>query len=244
MCCNAFCLTDCLPCSGDTGSCCVPPYCSENVDTAACNPELCSTCITGTLCAPTETPTPGSGTDIATNTPTSCEPFDTSCLPYAGVDASGNDIYQQSCGALVYADGTPATQADIAYNCGACHGTPCSPGTCGASDRPPCASRSHKCAGAGGGSGAGSAGSAGGGKSGGGAGGQCANKLSQLMNKFGSTLTSLFAGGKKSTVKNALPGQPVPKPGTAISSNTFLIIILVAGALLIVLAFGHKPTGD
>lgn len=238
--CFSPCLTSCYGggCGTSGGGC---GFCSECVATAACNPTLCSTCLTGANCASLETPTPGTGTDICTPSPAGgCAPIDVSaCLPFAGTDANGNDIYQQPDGSLVYTDGTPATRADIAYNCGACAGTPCSPTTAG--NATPFLNAGGKCSGPkGGGSGAGSSG--GGGSKG--SGGQCASKLSQMMNRFGSALTSLLSGGTKVPQKNVLPGQTVVKPATALSSNTFLLVLIVAGILLLFLAFGHKPVGD
>lgn len=220
------------------------PACSEYVDTAACNPVLCSNCITGALCGvvctPVCTPTPGSGPDICTNTSTSCCIAPVSCLPYAGTDANGNDIYQNPDGSLRYADGSPATRADIAYNCGACRGTPCSPHTCGTTCQPPHASASSGPLG--GGSGAGSAKSAGGQPRGGQA--TCSSKLSQAMNRFGSTVAGLFSGGKRTAAKNILPGQKSPQSATGISPNAFLLAVIIGGALLLFLAFGHKPVPD
>ena len=225
-------------------------YCSECVGTAACNPTLCSSCISGAIfCVPVETPTPGSGTDIATNTYTSCTPIDVSaCLPFAGTDANGNDIYQNPDGSLTYSDGSPATRADIACNCGACKCTPCSPGTCGASDTPPHASAASGPIG--GGSGAGTAKpSAGGAKTGIPIGtanaGTCAiSKLSSSMNKLGTSITSLLTGGTRTVAGAVLPGQTVQKTNTVLTPNSYLLVVLIVGALLLVLAFGHKPTPD
>lgn len=239
MCCSA---SFAAFCGG--GLCESVPYCSECVGTAACNPTLCSSCITGSLCGivctPVCTPTPGSGTDICTNTATSCCIAPVCCLPFAGTDANGNDIYQNPDGSLRYSDGSPATRADIAYNCGACRGTPCSPHTCGTTCQPPHASQSSGPQG--GGSGGGSAKSAGGQPRGGQP--TCASKLSQAMNKFGSTLASLFSGGKRTAAKNILPGQKTTTPSTGISSNSYLLVIIIVGALLLFLAFGHKPVAD
>ena len=240
MCCCAG-LTSCA--GGGCG------YCSECVGTATCNTELCTSCITGAICcdaqSPVCTPTPGSGTDICSNTSTSCCVVDVSkCLPFAGTDANGNDIYQNADGSLVYSDGSPATRADIAYNCGACKGTPCSPHTCGASDPPPHATASSGKAG--GSSGSGSAHPSG---------GKVAlpptrvnctsqNKLTSAMNKLGSTITSFLSGGNKTAAKNVIPGQTATKTNTALTPNSYLLVILIVGGLLLFLAFGHKPTQD
>lgn len=235
--------------------CCFGCCCSECVGCASTNTQLCSSCMTGSLtpyCSYKSfvcTPTPGSGTDICTNTSTSCEPIDVSaCLPYVGQDESGNEIYQNSDGSLTYSDGSPATRADIAYNCGACRGTPCSPMTCGTTDQPPRATRgssSCKSSGSplGGGSGGGSAKSSGGQA-------RCtpancqASKLTQAMSKLGSTITSLLSGGTAVAQKSIVAGQAVPKKNVAVSPNTYLLIIIVVGALLLWLAFGHKPVAD
>lgn len=226
-------------------------YCSECVGSATCNTTLCTSCITGAVCcccSPVCTPTPGSGPDICTNTSTSCCVVDVSaCLPYAGTDANGNDIYQNADGSLTYTDGSPASRADIAYNCGACRGTPCSPHTCGTTDTPPHGSASSGPIG--GGSGSGSAKpSAGGSKTGTpsgskNAGSQCISKLSSSINKLGTAITGLFTG-KKTSAKNVLPGQAIAKSSMAMSPNSYLLVILVVGGLLLFLAFGHKPTPD
>jgi hypothetical protein len=233
-CCSG--LTSC--CGGNCG------YCSECVGVAACQNELCSSCITGSvICTPVCTPTPGSGTDICSNTSTSCCITDVTCLPYAGQDANGNDIYQNPDGSLRYTDGSPATRADIAYNCGACIGTPCSPQTCGTTDQPPKA-----------GTGTGGAGPQGGGSGGGSAKsaqGQprttvnCqASKLSQAMNKFGSTLATLFSGGTRVPVKSVVPGAAVQQITPGISSNSYLLVVLVVGGLLLWLAFSHTRPAE
>lgn len=238
MCCS-FNISSCF--GGDCG------FCSECVGTAACNPILCSSCITGSLCAVVETPvctpTTGTGTDICTNSSTSCCIAPICCLPYAGMDSSGNDIYQNPDGSLRYADGSPATRADIAYNCGACRSTPCSPHTCGTTDQPPCANSRGRSSGApsGGGSGGGTAK-----PSGGASNPRCTqlSKLSQAMNRFGASITSLLAGGRRTASKNVLPGQKVPAGSTAISPNSYLLVVVIVGVLLLVLAFGHKPVPD
>lgn len=242
MCCCAG-LTCCF--GGNCG------YCSECVGTATCNTELCSSCISGdpfgccnsVIC----TPTPGSGTCICSNTSTSCTPVDVSaCLPYAGMDANCNEIYQNPDGSLTYSDGSPATRGDIAYNCGACRGTPCSPHTCGATDPPPHSSSSSGPMG--GGSGGGSAKpSAGGNKVAqpAGTGSQCISKLTKAMNNFGASITHLLTGGITTKTGNVLPGQRIQKSGaTAITPNSYLLIILIVGGLLLFLAFGHKPVAD
>jgi hypothetical protein len=240
MCCCAG-LTSC--CGGSCG------YCSECVGTAACNTELCSSCISGAVaCIPVCTPTSGSGTCICTNTSTSCTPVDVSaCLPFAGTDANGNDIYQNPDGSLTYSDGSPATRSDIACNCGACIGTPCSPHTCGTTCQPPSSCGGGKSAGApqGGGSGGGTAKPSAGqtiGKSN----PPCTQmaKLTAAMSRFGSSITSLLTGGKAAAAKNVLPGQRIAKSNVALTPNSYLLVILIVGGLLLFLAFGHKPTAD
>jgi hypothetical protein len=228
-------------------------YCSECVGNATDNTELCSSCIWSGGCVgfvnqgPMETPTPGSGTCIASNTSTSCTVDVSTCLPFAGTDENGNDIYQNPDGSLTYSDGSPASRADISCNEGACKGTicnPCSPRTCGTTTPPPHSSASG---GSGsGGSGSGSAKPSAGTKpaavpatSG------CISKLSQAMNKFGSSITALLTGGQKTAAKNALPGQVVPATASlALTPNSYLMVILIVGGLLLFLAFGHRPTAD
>jgi hypothetical protein len=243
MCCMTSCIGALYCCTGSGGG-----GCSECVGTAACNPVLCSSCITGSLCGvvctPVCTPTTGSGTDICTNTSTSCCAACIADLAYAGQDANGNDIYQNPDGSLRYADGSPATRADIAYNCGACACTPCSPHTCGTSCQPPEAGSTNKSSTggpSGGGSGGGSAK-----PSGGASNPKCTqlSKLSQAMNKLGSTVASLFSGGKPVPTGQVIPGQKVQKANTAISPNSYLLLIIIGGALLLFLAFGHKPVPD
>ena len=230
MCCCAG-ITSCA--GGNCG------YCSQCVGSAACNPTLCSDCLTGTatgsgdgMCGPVA----GTNASICANTDVSA------CLPFAGTDGNGNEIYQTPSGALVYSDGSPATRGDIACNQGSCIGTPCSPRTCGSSDQPP-SSSGGKSSGApqGGGSGGGTAK-----PSGGAANPKCTSQsaLSQAMNRFGSMLTSLMSGGRPATAGTVLPGQKVPVATAPMSANTFLLIVIVIGALLLWMAFGHKPTSD
>jgi hypothetical protein len=171
-------------------------------------------------------------------------------LPFAGVDASGNDIYQNQDGSLVYTDGSAATRADIACNCGACRGTPCSPRTCGTTDQPPHAVSTSGASGGpiGGGSGGGSS------KSSGGSSpaptsrannpANCtASKLTSAMSKLGSTITSLLSGGTRVPAGTIQPGQKIPVATAPMSSNTFLLILVVFGGLLLWLSFGHKAEG-
>ena len=152
MCCG-MCFSSC--CGAGCG------YCSECVGNATCNNTLCSSCLTGSckcsgclnlICTTFCEITAGTNTSICANTDVSA------CLPFAGIDASGNDIYQNQDGSLVYTDGSAATRADIACNCGACRGTPCSPRTCGSTDQPPSARPSASGGSAGAPSGGGSGG--------------------------------------------------------------------------------------
>jgi hypothetical protein len=183
-------------------------------------------------------PVAGTNASICANTDVS------SCLPFAGTDGNGNEIYQMPDGTLVYSDGSPATRGDIACNQGACKGTPCSPRTCGTSDQPPKAGACNtpsKGAPIGGGSGGGSA------KASGGSSNPnllTASKLSQAMNRFGSTISSLFGGGTTASAHQVLPGQKPVAVTAPMSSNTFLLILVVVGGLLLWMAFGHKPVPD
>lgn len=206
------CCTGITSCSG--GNC---GYCSECVGAAACNPELCGSCLTGTCQPQTENLTPGSSVGICGN------PCITPCLiPNSTIPNCAT------------------TQIGPTACC-----KPCSPDCSGCTDQPPCASKSHQCAkGGGGGSGAGSAGSAGGGKSGAGNASACTSKLSQAMNKLGATMASLLRGGQRTSVAATIPGQAVPKQPLTVSSNTFLLILVIGGAFLLFFAFGHKPVGD
>jgi hypothetical protein len=222
-------------CSG--GNC---GYCSECTGSAACATTLCSGCLTGTdigsgdgMCGSTA----GTNVSICANTDVSA------CLPFAGTDDNGNDIYQNSDGSLVYSDGSPATRGDIACNEGACRGTPCSPRTCGSTDQPPASGGGGKAAGApqGGGSGGGTA------KPSGGASNPTnsqATALTQAMSKLGSMITSLMSGGNRVPAKNVLPGQKISGTVAPMSANTFLLVVLIVGGLLLWLTFGHKPEGD
>lgn len=214
-------------------------YCSECVGSAGDATALCSSCLTGTVTGTGDGmcgPVAGTNASICANTDVSA------CLPYAGMDGNGNEIYQAADGSLVYSDGSPATQGDIACNQGSCVGTPCSPRTCGTSDQPP-SSSGGKVAGAptGGGSGGGTAK-----PSGGPSNPKCssASALSQAMNRFGSTIASLLGGGRKTAAANILPGQKVPVGTGPMSANTFLLVVIIIGALLLWMAFGHKPQPD
>jgi hypothetical protein len=224
-------------------------FCSECVGTAWCNTELCSSCITGgaldtTQCSKFDNcggPLTGSGVGICSTGEICCQ------FAFAGTDANCNEIYQRPDGTLVYSDGSPATRCDIQCNEGACKGTvcnPCSPRHCGTTDQPPKAgAKSTPSSGApsGGGSGGGTA------KPSGGASNPSCTKaqtqLTQAMSRLGSTISSLLAGGTKANT--VLAGQKPPaSTGTGISSNMFLLIIVIVGGLLLVMAFGHKPVPD
>jgi len=158
---------------------------------------------------------------------------------YAGMDGNGNEIYQMTDGSLVYGDGSPATQADIACNEGACKGTICNPNPTPGSGAAP----------RGGNSGGGtSPASGGGGKPSGQPPAKSATncqqtKLTAAMSKLGSTITSLLTGGKRVPAKKVLPGQTAPATTLGMSPNTFLLVIVVVGGLLLWMAFGHKPEG-
>jgi hypothetical protein len=252
MCCGSLCVTSC------SGSNC--GYCSECTGCAPCSNIFCGSCLTGapdaTACTPQENQTtismcgsliPPTETPIGAGVGSCANPDVSLCLPFAGVDSSGNEIYQKTCGGLVYSDGSTATRADITCNCCACKGTmctPCSPRKCGSTDQPPkgvCGKSPQ-----GGGSGSGSAKSS----TGCGAKPHCsgtkqASALSSAMNRFGSAITSLLGGGQKVSTAQVLPGQKAPaKQNAPMSSNTYLLIIVIVGVLLLVMAFGHKPTGD
>jgi hypothetical protein len=57
-------------------------------------------------------------------------------------------------------------------------------------------------------------------------------------------MASLLTGGQKTTATKVLPGQKVGTVApSAISSNSFLLIIVIVGGLLLFMAFGHKAEG-
>jgi len=68
--------------------------------------------------------------------------------------------------------------------------------------------------------------------------------LTQAMGKLGSTIASLLKGGKTVPASAIRPGQAVPQSVGPMSTNTFLFVLLIVGALLLVMAFGHKPVPD
>jgi hypothetical protein len=76
----------------------------------------------------------------------------------------------------------------------------------------------------------------------------CTNStgINGALKNLGTSLTSLLGGGKKTTSPNVLPGQPVKQAsssellGKGISSNTFLLVLLVVGGLLLMLSFGNR----
>jgi hypothetical protein len=240
MCCCNFCV-----CFG----------CSECVGCYACNNRLCNRCLTGTqqqtmICAPTTLVGPTPGSCVAISFPaTSQNCVDVSrCLPFAGTDENGNDIYQKDCGALVYSDGSTATQSDIVCNEGACRGTVCSPRTCGSTTQPVRAT----------GMGSGSSSSPTGGGSGSGSAKSSCSKAScnslnsaltamqKSMNSLGATVTSLLTGGTKTAIANGAGGTIIGAPSTGVScvmsGNAFLLVILIVGGLLLFLAFGTGRT--
>jgi len=222
--CFALCAVPCAPCGGGT--------CSEFVGPAACNPTFCGSCLTGAVMPPVECVTAGGATSGAP-----CimgNPCITPCLiPNSQIPCSA------------------------VQQLGPCN--PCSPLHCGATDTPPCAGpytnpdvtgygtcQCTQQALRGGGSGPKGGGSGGGsalGSSGGGAGiprsGGTPQGTQNLLNKFGSMLASLFGGGKNVAPGTVLPGQK-PKSGIAapITANTFLIVIVIVGALLMMMNFG------
>lgn len=210
----------CSPCFSLCGG---STYCSECVGAAACNPTLCGSCLTGSVAPTVECVTPGTATCFNGN------PCITPCLiPNTNI----------SCAA-----------ANQSFN--PCH--PCSPLQCGTTTQPPCAYCNPDATSIcgkpttpqGGGSGAGTAGSAGGGKSGGGGSGSaCGSKLSQALNRFGASLASLFSGGKAVPAGAVVPGLKTTAPANVMSSNTFLLVILIVGTLLLFIAFGHAPDSD
>jgi hypothetical protein len=232
--------TGCCCMFGGCGCCFGSGYCSECVGNTPCNAVLCGSCMTGCcwLTGSLGSPTPGTNVSICTNTDVSA------CLPFAGVDENNNDIYCQ-CGKLVYSDGSAANRCDISCNECACRGTPCSPRTCGSTDQPPIAGSKtgSSTAGApqGGGSGGGTAK-----PSGGSSNPVKCNQMSQLsqsLARLGSTITSALTGGQKTAALGTVQKTTL-SPAPSISSNAFLMVIIVIGAFLLVMAFGHRPTGD
>lgn len=210
----------CSPCFSPCGG---GGYCSECVGAAACNPILCGSCLTGAVAPTVECVTPGQDTGIAGN------PCITPCLiPNTNIPDNGITNLSDPC-------------------------NPCSPTQCGTTTQPPCAYCNPDATSIcgkpttpqGGGSGAGTAGSAGGGKSGGGGSGSpCGSKLSQALNRFGASLASLFGGGKTVPAGAVVPGLKTTKAPNVMSSNTFLLVILIVGTLLLFIAFGHAPDSD
>ena len=228
------------------GCCCCGCYCSECVGNALCNNALCSSCLTGSRAAALaalDCMAPGSDTPITPAAVSmSCRDV-SSCLPFAGTDGNGNDIYQMSCGKLIYSDGSAATQGDIACNCGACKGTVCSPRTCGSTTQPPQAKASGSGGAgspAGGGSGSGSAKSAGS-KAACNALNSQLTALQKAMSGLGSTMTSLLTGGKtvKTGTNGVIKASPVSASSCTMSSNAFLLVVLIIGAILLMMAFGR-----
>lgn len=198
-------------------------YCSECVGAAGCNPMLCGSCLTGTVAPTVECVTPGQDTGIAGN------PCITPCLiPNTNIPCNGITNLSDPC-------------------------NPCSPTQCGTTTQPPCAYNNPDATSIcgkpttpqGGGSGAGTAGSAGGGKSGGGGSGSpCASKLSQALNRFGASLASLFSGGKTLPASAVVPGLKTTKTANVMSSNTFGLVVVIVGLLLLFIAFGHTEDKD
>lgn len=203
---------------------------------AGCNTTLCSSCLTGT-CGSTcfysgansapEIPSPGTDAPICLTAPCLGTPTEISCGP---ANCQGS-----------------LTATDTAAYCSTNNtwiNAPCSPFTCGTTDQAPHGGSSGGGGSAGGGapkgggSGGGSAPSAAGKKRNA---GTCAlSKLSQSMNRFGSSIASLMAGGQKVATQNVLPGSAVSNhPLSTITPNAFLLIVLVFGGLLLMLAFGH-----
>jgi hypothetical protein len=111
---------------------------------------------------------------------------------------------------------------------------------CGTSCQPPHAgscSNPSKGAPQGGGSGGGTAKPAGGKTN---PNNNTASKLSQSMNRFGASITRLLSGGRPANKQNTLPGQAVCRSKAGMSPNSYLLVVLIVGGLLLFLAFGHK----
>jgi hypothetical protein len=68
--------------------------------------------------------------------------------------------------------------------------------------------------------------------------------LTQAMSKLGSTITSMLTGGTRVPAGAVVPGQRIPTANSAMSSNTFLLILIIFGGLLLFMSFGHKAQAD
>jgi hypothetical protein len=53
-------------------------------------------------------------------------------------------------------------------------------------------------------------------------------------------MSGLLTGGTKVPAKKVLPGQPIPANCTPITSNMYILAVVVIGGLLLFMAFGHK----
>lgn len=189
--------------------------------------------------------------------PVICYDFSGCCSECVGA-AACNNTFCGSCltGSVATADCcapevTAGSDAPICtpVACDACkqETCACSPDTCGTSDQPPatCAA-CNTSAPRGGGSGMGSAGSSGGAKPLSAVPATCQlTKLGTSLAKLGTSLTSLLTGGRTVAATTVLPGQKVAvaNPSNPISSNTFLLVIVIVGALLLMLSFS-KGEGD
>lgn len=222
--------------------------CSEQVKTAACNPTLCSSCLTGTS-SPACTAVCNDGPCKGGGLP--------SCF-FSGATAHPEIPTAGACGTSLCTCLIPPCIGVLPIPGNPCN-TPCSPLTCGVTDAPPAPcqcggnqSRSLCKSNAGG---AGSAGSSKGGGSGSpkGLGGvqrpvQLTNPLTKLLNslgKLGTGFGSLL--GYHPPVRNAAgfyPGQPLTR-GSAppMTANTFLLVIVVVGVILLFMAFGRGREG-
>lgn len=228
MCCWA----NCFSCMCSLSSCC-----SENVGCATCNTALCSSCMTGDCFysgafTPVENPT--SGNDIAfCTTPPDAPCLGTPCF-IDGIPANDQSILSATCNASF-----------CPCNCYYVNG-PCSPATCGTTDQPPVAGPRSSGSGGGqpqgGGSGGGSAPSAKGQP-------RCTKnctltKLQQAVSKLGSSMASLMSGGQKVSQASVIPGQKATGLFSTMTPNTFGLIVLIFGGLLLWMAFGHRNVGD
>lgn len=200
--------------------CCGECWCSECVGCCACNNAFCGQCITGSqfcnCCF-----VAGSGVAI-------CNP-DCSCAGF--------------CAAVACSPATCGSTTQAPAGCVCCNTDDCATCCCC------CCCKGCTCCKR---NGAGSAASNGGNGShplnSSPLGCKTLGNLTSALSKFGTSLTSLLSGGTKSTAAKTVAGAPIVKSPTAtncsaLSSNAYLLIILVVGGLLLMLTFGNKSRG-
>jgi hypothetical protein len=187
---------------------------------------FCGGDLTGMLCNPPCTPTPGTGVPFCYGcfTPGLCAAQQSACMPCGPL----------TCGTTDNLPLGPCFGSQKSVSCFDYGGVDCCEPCCNC-----CKCRQN---------GSGSAGSP---NSGGGSAkapvlcskslDNAINSLSSAMSKFGSTIATLLSGGKAATTASTLHGTPAPEVNTTpMTSVMFLLIAGIVCVLLVAIAYGKR----